>query len=67
MLMPTDFSDIDCAQLAGKYQPDADALTMWYSGWYNGLAKKHFLRGLQIVVAVSKFSLTGKPCCSQNL
>lgn len=34
---------LTCAQLAGTYQPDADALTMWYSGWYNGLAKKHFL------------------------
>jgi hypothetical protein len=34
---------LTCAQLAGTFQPDADALTMWYSGWYNGLAKKHFL------------------------
>jgi hypothetical protein len=32
-----------CAQLAGTFQEDADALTAWYSGWYNGLAKKHFL------------------------
>ena len=31
-----------CAQLAGTYQEDADMLTTWYSGWYNGLAKKHF-------------------------
>ena len=23
-------------------QEDADALTTWYSGWYNGLARKHF-------------------------
>ncbi|MGY4339867.1 hypothetical protein [Bradyrhizobium sp. LM2.9] len=22
---------------------DADRLTTWYSGWYNGLAKKHYL------------------------
>jgi hypothetical protein len=34
---------LTCAQFAGTFQPDADALTMWYSGWYNGLAKKHFL------------------------
>jgi hypothetical protein len=38
-----DVQTLTCAQLAGTYQPDADALTMWYSGWYNGLAKKHFL------------------------
>src|SRR6188472_1975511 len=31
-----------CAQLAGTYQEDADMLSTWYSGWYNGLAKKHF-------------------------
>jgi hypothetical protein len=34
---------LTCAQLAGTFQLDADALTMWYGGWYNGLAKKHFL------------------------
>jgi len=33
---------LTCAQLAGTYQEDADMLTTWYSGWYNGLAKKHF-------------------------
>ena len=33
---------LSCAQLAGTYQEDADMLTTWYSGWYNGLAKKHF-------------------------
>jgi hypothetical protein len=38
-----DVQTLTCAQLANTYQPDADALTMWYSGWYNGLAKKHFL------------------------
>ena len=38
-----DVQTLTCAQLAGTYQQDADALTMWYSGWYNGLAKKHFL------------------------
>ena len=32
-----------CAQLANTYQEDANALMAWYSGWYNGLAHKHFL------------------------
>ena len=31
-----------CAQLAGTFQEDADMLSTWYSGWYNGLAKRHF-------------------------
>src|SRR5271169_6668296 len=34
---------LTCAQLADTYQQDADLLTAWYSGWYNGLAHKHFL------------------------
>jgi HdeA/HdeB family len=34
---------LTCAQLAGTWQEDADRLTAWYSGWYNGLAKKHYL------------------------
>ena len=33
---------LTCAQLADTYQEDADYLAAWYSGWYNGLAKKHF-------------------------
>src|SRR3954468_10462982 len=33
---------LTCAQLAGTWQGDADRLTTWYSGWYNGLAKKHY-------------------------
>jgi hypothetical protein len=37
-----DVQALTCAQLADTYQQDADALTAWYSGWYNGLAKKHF-------------------------
>ena len=32
-----------CAQLAGTWQGDADRLTAWYSGWYNGLARKHYM------------------------
>ena len=38
-----DVQKLTCAQLAGTFQEDADALTTWYSGWYNGLAKKHYL------------------------
>lgn len=37
-----DVQALTCAQLAGTWQQDADALMNWYSGWYNGLAKKHF-------------------------
>jgi HdeA/HdeB family len=37
-----DVQTLTCAQLANTYQQDADALTAWYSGWYNGLAHKHF-------------------------
>jgi len=36
-----DVQRLTCAQLAGTYQEDADFLGVWYSGWYNGLAKKH--------------------------
>ena len=38
-----DVQKLTCAQLAGTFQEDADLLTTWYSGWYNGLAKKHFI------------------------
>jgi hypothetical protein len=34
---------LTCAQLANTFQEDADFLGVWYSGWYNGLAKKHAL------------------------
>jgi hypothetical protein len=33
-----DVQKLTCAQLAGTWQEDADFLTVWYSGWYNGLA-----------------------------
>jgi hypothetical protein len=33
---------LTCAALAGTWQEDADRLTTWYSGWYNGLARKHY-------------------------
>jgi inactivated superfamily I helicase len=35
--------ELTCAQLAGTFQEDANLLTTWYSGWYNGLAKRHFI------------------------
>src|SRR6476646_11901085 len=38
-----DVQALTCAQLAGTFQEDANLLTTWYSGWYNGLAKKHFI------------------------
>jgi HdeA/HdeB family protein len=34
---------LTCAQLARTWQGDADMLTTWYSGWYNGLARRHYL------------------------
>jgi hypothetical protein len=38
-----DVQQLTCAQLAGTFQEDADYLAAWYSGWYNGLAKKHVM------------------------
>jgi hypothetical protein len=35
--------ELTCAQLAGTFQEDADFLGVWYSGWYNGLAKTNTL------------------------
>jgi hypothetical protein len=37
-----DVQELTCAQLADTYQEDANALANWYSGWYNGLAHKHY-------------------------
>ena len=37
-----DVQTLTCAQLANTFQEDANYLTAWYSGWYNGLGKKHF-------------------------
>ena len=39
-----DVHKLTCAQLANTFQEDADHLTAWYSGWYNGLAKKHMMQ-----------------------
>ena len=38
-----DVQKLTCAQLANTFQEDAAYLTAWYSGWYNGLAKKHMI------------------------
>ena len=38
-----DVQKLTCAQLANTYQEDANALSSWYSGWYNGLAHKHYM------------------------
>jgi hypothetical protein len=37
-----DVQTLTCGQLANTYQEDANSLASWYSGWYNGLAHKHF-------------------------
>ena len=39
-----DVQALTCEQLANTYQEDADYLTVWYSGWYNGLGKKHKMK-----------------------
>ena len=39
-----DVQALTCAALAGTWQGDADRLTTWYSGWYNGLGKKHMMK-----------------------
>jgi hypothetical protein len=38
-----DIQGLTCAQLAGTWQDQADLLSAWYSGWYNGLAKRHYM------------------------
>jgi hypothetical protein len=35
---------LTCAQPAGTWQDQADLLSSWYSGWYNGLAKTAVFR-----------------------
>lgn len=37
-----DVQNLTCTQLINTFQEDADTLAAWYSGWYNGLAKKHY-------------------------
>jgi hypothetical protein len=37
-----DAKKFTCAQLANTFQEDAEAISLWYSGLYNGLGKKRF-------------------------
>lgn len=61
-----DVQKLTCAQLAGTFQEDADFLGVWYSGWYNGLAKKHALNvkrtkdGIHNVIVYCKANPTKK-------
>ena len=38
-----DVHKLTCEQLVNSSQQDADLLTAWFGGWYNGLAHKHFI------------------------
>ena len=61
-----DVQQLTCAQLAGTFQEDADFLGVWYSGWYNGLAKKHAINvartkaGIYNVIVYCKANPTKK-------
>ena len=61
-----DVQKLTCAQLAGTFQEDADFLGVWYSGWYNGLGKKHALNvkrtkeGIHNVIVYCKANPTKK-------
>src|SRR5271165_6493258 len=58
-----DVQALTCAQLANTYQQDANALMAWYSGWYNGLAHKHYFdykKGRELEHLVIEY-------CKQNL
>ncbi len=58
-----DVQRLSCAQLAGTWQQDADALMTWYSGWYNGLAKKHFFH----ISRAKQLEHEVIPYCKSNL
>ena len=45
---------LTCAQLANTYQEDADFLGVWYSGWYNGLAKKNAINVPRVKEGIHK-------------
>ena len=34
---------LTCAQLDDTFVEDANLLMAWYSGWFNGLSKKHYM------------------------
>lgn len=52
-----DVQKLTCAQLAGTYQEDADFLGIWYSGWYNGLGKKHAINVPRVKVGIHKVTV----------
>ena len=52
---------LTCAQLANTWQQDADLLMTWYSGWYNGLAKKHYFIPRAPSGLNTKSSCTARP------
>jgi HdeA/HdeB family len=43
---------LTCAQLADASSADADLLLAWYSGWYNGLAKRHSVNPARVGYAI---------------
>ena len=55
-----DVQKLTCAQLANTFQEDADFLGVWYSGWYNGLAKRSSIniprvkQGIHLVIVHCK-------------
>jgi hypothetical protein len=55
-----DVQTLTCAQLAGTFQEDADMLSTWYSGWYNGLAKKHYVNVARVRIFEHEIILTCK-------
>jgi hypothetical protein len=47
-----DVQKLTCSQLLNTYQEDADFLGVWYSGWYNGLAKKNAINIPRVKAAI---------------
>jgi HdeA/HdeB family len=47
-----DVQRLTCGQLAGASAQEADLFLAWYSGWYNGLAKKRGINLAQIRYAI---------------
>src|SRR5215204_5696649 len=56
-----DVQKLTCAQLAGTWQEDADKLMVWYSGWYNGLAKKASSTSRAACGSSTRSSYTARP------
>ncbi len=56
-----DVQALTCGQVANTYQEGANALTTWYSGWYNGLAHKHYADFKKGKIAPGDRLLQGAP------